>query len=125
MSAQKAIPQPDYPRRPVARVRPIRSYGTGMWAWLLQRVTGVLLVAVVFAHFWAKVLLPTWGTIPQVTDLLLILLVCYHSFSGLRTVLIDLGFGLRARRALFWGTVALGLLTALAALRAYQIRFLV
>ncbi len=94
-----------------------------MWAWLLQRVTGLLLMVLVFVHFWSKVLFPNWGAVPMVTDVLLILFVSYHAFSGLRTVLIDLGVGIRAQRAVFWGTLGLGLLTAAAAAWSYLHRF--
>ena len=123
MSVQSASTPTGYPPLAPANLSPVRSYGVGMWAWLAQRVTGVLLVVVVFAHFWAKVLAPSWGLLPRITDVAMIALVCYHSFNGIRTVLVDLGYGLKAQRTVFWVLVLLGLATALAALRAYQVRF--
>ncbi len=124
MSVQEAVTPPGYPRRPVARLNPVQGYGVGMWAWLLQRVTAVLLVVVVFAHFWFNVLFPSWGTLRIATDLTLITLVTYHAFSGIRTVLVDFGFGIRTQRAVFFGTVVLALLTAAAALKVYSGRFM-
>lgn len=123
MAVEKASPAQEYGERSVARISPVRGYGVGMWAWLLQRATGVLLVVVVFIHFWAKVLVPTWGIIPRVADMIMIALVTYHAFSGIRTVLVDLGIGVRTQRIVFFATVVLAALTMAAALRAYQVRF--
>lgn len=104
--------------RPAPAVPPQR-WGLGLWAWLLQRVTGVLLLASVALHFLSKAVVPVPGPVVLLNDSLLIVLVVYHAFSGLRVVLIDLGPGIRVRRAVFWGSLALGALTAAWMLAAY------
>lgn len=119
MAVQKAVTPAGGRGRPIARNNPVPGYGPGMWAWILQRVTGLLMVALVFAHFWSKVLFPARGPVPMAVDLTLILLVCYHAFNGIRIALIDLGVGIRAQRAIFWGAVALALVTAAFGLKAY------
>ncbi len=124
MAAQRQVSAPGYRQGPIEGYRDVRSYGVGMWAWLLQRVSGVLLIFFVFAHFWIKVLFPTWGVVPMAIDLMLILLVTYHGFSGLRTVLIDFGAGVRAQRVVFFSTVALALITAAFAVTAYLDRYI-
>src|SRR5512133_690359 len=123
MTTERADSTPVRPTRPLTYSAPIRGYGVGMWAWLLQRFSGVLLAVVVFAHVWARLLFPTWGTFQKITDVAMILLVSYHAFSGLRTVMVDLGLGHRAQRAIFWVTVVLALVSAVVALGAYQVRF--
>lgn len=114
---------PPTPARAPLRLNYVRGYGVGMWAFLLQRFSGLLLMLVIFAHFWSRVLVPSWGLAQKATDMAMIVLVAYHAFAGLRVVLVDLGVGMRTQRAIFWGVVALGLLTAGAALLAYQQRF--
>ncbi len=98
---------------------PPQRWGLGLWAWLLQRVTGVLLMASVALHFLSKVVVPLPRPAVLLNDSLLIVLVVYHAFNGLRVVLIDLGPGVRVRRAVFWGCLGLGALTAAWMLAVY------
>lgn len=98
---------------------PPQRWGLGMWAWLLQRVTGILLLASVVLHFLSKAVVPVPRTVVLLNDSLLIVLVLYHAFNGLRVVLIDLGPGIRVQRAVFWGCLGLGALTAAWMLAAY------
>jgi succinate dehydrogenase / fumarate reductase cytochrome b subunit len=93
--------------------------GTGMWAWLLQRVTGLALIALVLAHFWSKVLFPARGPLHLAVDSLLIVGVAFHALNGLRVALMDLGLGIRAQRAVFWAVLLLGTLTSAFGLKAY------
>ena len=97
-----------------------RAYGTGMWAWLLQRITGFLLVIYLFIHVWwvhfagiktpfdfmiNTLFLPSRNAI-----LILLLLVIPHALNGLRVFAIDFGISDRAQRILFWGLTVFGLI---------------
>lgn len=114
----KLTPLRDPARRPLVD-QPQKGYGLGMWAWLLQRITGLALVVLVFAHFWSKVLFPARGPVTLTVDSLMILLVAYHAFNGIRIALLDLGFGLKTQRIVFWTVVVLAAVTAAFGLRSY------
>jgi succinate dehydrogenase / fumarate reductase, cytochrome b subunit len=95
----------------------------GLWAWWVQRVTGVALVGYVV---WHVVTISRAARHPEAFAALLRILthpavfvvlllgLAYHTANGIRVVLIDLGVeGMRGRRA-FWVLVWLALLAALA-----------
>ncbi len=96
-----------------------RAYGTGMWAWLLQRVTGILLVFYLFMHIWwvhASLKNTPFDFImnilfvqPRSATLILLLLVLPHALNGFRVFAIDFGISERAQRILFWALVLIGL----------------
>lgn len=92
----------------------------GMWSWLLQRVTGVLLVFYLFLHLYvlhfagegattfdaiaARLRTPFF----KFFDLTLLALVIFHGLNGVRAVLIDFGLSAGAQRIVFWVLMALG-----------------
>ena len=77
-----------------------RDTKAGMWAWLLQRLAALLLIAVIVLH-----LRNPFGRPVQATLLGLVLL---HGLLGVRAILLDFGLPVRWHRALFGGAVALG-----------------
>lgn len=91
----------------------------GMWAWVGQRLTGVLLVVYVFLHlsFLSQAslehqsfddLMETMGQPLFVfMDFLLVCAVIYHAMNGLRVVLFDLGIGIRQQKLVFWIMMAI------------------
>ncbi len=91
----------------------------GWWAWLLQRITGVLLVAYLFLHIamistsqagedtFNDVLAFVQHPIFMALNLVLIAIVLYHAFNGVRVVLFDLGIGIKRQAELFWISVVL------------------
>jgi succinate dehydrogenase/fumarate reductase cytochrome b subunit len=91
-----------------------------MFVWVFHRVSGLLLILLLGIKFLTSFFLmtqqqkPDWALVLHTnpfTDTLLILLVVYHVFYGLRTVLIDLG--LRKEKLLFWlFTILAGVLSA-------------
>ncbi len=95
----------------------------GLWAWWVQRVTGVALIGYVV---WHVVTISRAARHPEAFAALLRILthpavfvvlllgLAYHTANGIRVVLIDLGVeGMRGRRA-FWVFVWLAVLAALA-----------
>jgi succinate dehydrogenase hydrophobic anchor subunit len=67
----------------------IRKRGLGMWAWLLQRLTAILMVFGFFFHILAfqfGLIIPGGSLIT--VDLLLFTVV-YHMLNGIRVILIE------------------------------------
>jgi succinate dehydrogenase / fumarate reductase cytochrome b subunit len=96
-----------------------RGYGTGMWAWLLQRITGLLLVLYLFIHVWwlhfsdiktpFDFLLNLLFVSGRTAVLILFVLVIPHALNGLRVFAIDFGISERAQRILFWVLMVFGI----------------
>jgi succinate dehydrogenase / fumarate reductase cytochrome b subunit len=89
--------------------------GTGMWAWILFRISGLVLVFYLFVHVWVI----SQGRIggPEAIDnlfeffdrpllvfldLMLVAAVLYHALNGVRIILMDFGVGIRQHKAVFW-----------------------
>ena len=87
----------------------------GMWAWVLFRISGLVLVAYLFVHIWVisqgrvggplelDNLLETFDTPFLVfLDLMIVAALMYHALNGVRIVLMDFGVGIRQHKAVFW-----------------------
>ena len=70
-----------------------RSTFPGMWAWLLQRVSAVLILFFLTLHFFLPYRRPL--------QFLLLLVVGLHASLGVRVFLIDLGAEVKTQKALF------------------------
>jgi len=104
--------------------------GIGMWAWMLFRISGLVLVLYLFVHVWvisqgrvgAESLdgLFEWFDRPLLVflDLMLVAAVLYHALNGVRIILMDLGIGIRQHKAIFW----VCMLVAALALGAFSIK---
>jgi succinate dehydrogenase / fumarate reductase cytochrome b subunit len=102
--------------------------GIGMWAWVLFRISGLVLLAYLFVHVWvisqgrtsAESLNNLFTTFDKpflvFLDFMLVAAVLYHALNGVRIVLMDLGIGIRQHKAVFWicMVVAAGILWAFA-----------
>ena len=101
----------------------------GMWGWLLQRSTAVLLLFALGSHLWAlhlaeqgrkidfqKVSQRLQSPFFQVLDIILIGLVLYHGIYGLRGILFDLVSRPGTRSVITWGLTLLGLAAFLLAI---------
>ena len=96
-----------------------RAYGTGMWAWLLQRVTGFLLVIYLFIHVWwvhfpgvktpFDFLINTLFLPGSLSILILLILVMPHALNGFRVFVIDFGISEKSQRILFWALTVIGI----------------
>lgn len=102
--ADRAAPLPTH--RPFAWLQP-RWRDAGWWAFVLNRLTGLILVAYLLAHFavlslltqgaqgWNQ-LVEVFGSTPfLVGDVLLISAVAFHGLNGLRVIALTLGWGAR------------------------------
>jgi len=99
--------------------------GLGMWAWLLFRISGLVLVGYLFVHI-GVISLGRAGAdkLDQMLDLfhnpvmvflelMLVGAVLYHALNGVRIVLMDLGIGIRAHKTVFWACMAVAAATLL------------
>ncbi len=102
-------------------IKRMRGENIGMWTWLLQRITGLLLVFYLFAHLWVlhyanlpnkvafdEILARLQSPLFLVFDLMLLALVIFHALNGVRVIVIDFGISSRAQKMLFWGLMLLG-----------------
>ena len=97
--------------------------GVGMLAWLLHRISGLVLSAYLLFHIWDlraaqrgaqafdEVLAGFQSPVRRVMGLLLLLALLFHSLNGIRLLLFDAGKGLHQQRQLFW--LAFGLTIAI------------
>ena len=102
--------------------------GIGMWAWILFRISGLVLVVYLFVHIWvisqgrvsgAETLNSFFETFDKpflvFLDSMLVAAVLYHALNGVRIILMDFGIGIRRHKAVFW----ICMLVAIAALWAF------
>lgn len=106
-----------------------RNMRLGMFAWVIQRVSGLYLVFFLLTHiaaitqanlgittgFQAQVFdvlrNPFYfgGSPALVFDLIALGIVAFHGLNGIRIVFLDLGFGIRKHRLGFWVSMAAGI----------------
>ena len=91
---------------------------TGMWAWILHRITGLGLVFYILLHtvlmgvsllsgkegFDATLSVLMGDPFFEILDTLLLGAVLYHGFNGVRIMLFDLGIAVsvKGQKNLFW-----------------------
>lgn len=109
-----------WPGRRSYRAR--RSYRVGSTAWILHRVTGLLILAYLYFHLivlssiiWpggAKSFNPLVAELTSplfiYADLVLFAIILYHALNGIRLLFFDLGVLLAYQRQLFWVMMAVG-----------------
>lgn len=100
-----------------------------MFVWLFHRISGLLLILLLGLKFLTSFFLmtkdqkPDWALVLHTnafTDTLLIVLVVFHAFYGLRTVIIDLG--VRREKLLFWTFTLLSVVISVFLLIVYFTR---
>ncbi len=80
-------------KRDVGNAQVWRNTLPGMWAWLLQRVSAVLILLFLILHFFLPYRRPL--------QFMLLLTVAFHASLGVRVFLIDLGANVKAQKILF------------------------
>ena len=89
---------------------------TGMWAWLLFRISGLVLVFYLGVHIMV-ISTGQWGAFNDwmeafdapvlvLLDLALVVAVLYHALNGVRVILMDLGIGVHRHKLMFWSAMA-------------------
>ena len=77
--------------------------------WILQRITAILLVIFLGVHVLVSNFSISWAPLFRaMIDLSLLGLALFHGLNGVRTVILDFGLGLQARRYLAVSLVMLG-----------------
>jgi succinate dehydrogenase hydrophobic anchor subunit len=89
-------------RRRIGSAEAWRDTKAGMWAWLIQRLAALGLLAVIVLHLQNPFVRPVQA--------LVLALFLLHGLLGIRAILLDFGVPTRVHRALF----LLALLAALA-----------
>ena len=103
-----------------------------MWAWVLFRISGIVLVLYLFTHIWVIAQGRIGGPAALndlfaffdrplliLLDLMLVAAVLYHALIGVRIVLMDIGLWVDRHKAVFWVCMALAAVAlAVFALRA-------
>jgi len=97
--------------------------GIGMWAWILFRISGLVLVAYLFVHLWVISQGRVGGAeslnglfeffdkpLLVFLDLLLVAAVLYHALNGVRILLMDVGVGISRHKAVFWACMVVAAL---------------
>lgn len=102
-----------------------RNMRLGMYAWVIQRVSGLYLVFFLLTHITAIAqanlgittgsmakmfdLLrnPFWAGGPSavIFDFVALAIIAFHGLNGIRIVFLDLGYGIRKHRLAFWATM--------------------
>ncbi len=98
--------------------------GLGMWAWLLFRIAGLVLVVYLFAHIGviSTARVSSQSTLNSafklfdhplfvLLDLLLVWAVLFHALNGIRVLLMDIGIGIHRHKAVFWVCMAVAVST--------------
>jgi len=103
-----------------------------MYAWVIQRLSGLYLVFFLLTHITAiaqaNVGITTgfqaeifnvlrspfyFGGAPTVFfDLIALGIIAFHGLNGIRIVFLDLGFGIRKHRLTFWATMIIAVVIA-------------
>lgn len=106
-----------------------RNMRLGMYAWLIQRVSGLYLVFFLLTHvtaiaqagfgittdFQAQVLdvlrnpFYVGGQPALIFDLIALGIIAFHGLNGIRIVFLDLGVGVRKHRLGFWVSMILAI----------------
>jgi len=89
--------------------------GIGMWAWILFRISGLVLAVYLFVHIWvisqgrvsgAETLDDFFAFFDKpflvFLDSVLVAAVLFHALNGVRILLMDLGIGIQRHKAVFW-----------------------
>jgi len=114
IAPQQAAPTPRVPSGTLYRG------GTGMWSWVLHRITGVSIYFFLLVHILDTALvrlspeaynavIGTYKTpVMGMGEAVLVIAIVFHALNGLRIVLVDFwSKGPRYQRVMFWVVVAL------------------
>ncbi|HHN64622.1 MAG TPA: succinate dehydrogenase, cytochrome b556 subunit [Nitrospirae bacterium] len=92
---------------------------TGSVAWLIHRVTGILLTLYIFLHLYVlshlkdpvsyrKMMLLMNNPVIKLSEVGLLGLVLAHALNGVRITLLELGVSTKLQKRLFWSALLIG-----------------
>jgi succinate dehydrogenase hydrophobic anchor subunit len=90
-----------------------RSTPTNVWLWLFQRVTAVLLVAILGVHLWLANFGQASASLRAILGVILLGLALFHGLNGVRTVIFDFNIGVQGRKFTTMLLLLLGVLSLL------------
>jgi len=91
---------------------------TGAIAWLFHRVSGLALTLYLILHIWVthnvvqgperfNQVMGFLSSLPfKIFEILLLGAIVYHTFNGIRLLIVDFWNGAKYHKPLFWGAVA-------------------
>lgn len=94
-------------------MRTSRSTPTNVWLWLFQRVTAVLLVAILGVHLWLANFGQASASLRAILGVILLGLALFHGLNGVRTVIFDFNVGVQGRKFTTMVLLLLGVLSLL------------
>lgn len=95
--------------------------GAAFWAFVLNRISGVLLAVYLIFHLfflsnlfrgreaYAAFIGAVSHPVVVWMEILLVAAVIYHGLNGIRLTMVGLGYGVRRQAELFWAACGLGL----------------
>jgi len=91
---------------------------TGALAWLLHRVSGLALMLYLTLHIWVthhvvqgpesfNRIMGLLSSLPfKMMEIALLAAIVYHTFNGVRILIVDFAQGSKYHKSLFWGAIA-------------------
>lgn len=115
-----------------------RYYRTGMWSYVLHRVSGVAITLFLLMHIWEITSVTRGGAagfnaqmallesrVFVIGEWLLFLAISFHGVNGVRLMLHDLGWGVRKQKTWFWTVFLISALLIVAGSYVFVMKFLV
>ena len=96
----------------------IYRWRTGAIAWLFHRISGLALTFYLVMHIWVthhvaqgpesfNRIMARLSTLPfKFVEIALLAAIVYHTFNGIRILVIDFAQGSKVHKPLFWGAIA-------------------
>lgn len=109
------------PRSPLKTWFDVRKRSTGSFAFALNRLTGIGLIAYLLLHLvvlslllkgeqgWDAFIALARSPLFLMLEVILIFGVLYHGLNGIRVALVGMGIGVKGERTLFWLLMMIGL----------------
>jgi len=90
-----------------------RLVATNVWLWLFQRITAVLLIAVLGLHLWLANFAQASASLRATLGVVLLGLALFHGLNGVRTVILDFNIGAQGRKFITMILLLLGIIALL------------
>jgi len=97
------------------------KWHVGTVAWILHRLSGVLIIFYLVLHIWVMSFLQKGpesfnrvmhfleSPLFKLLEIGLLGVVVYHALNGIRLTILDLGWGMAHQKKMFWAVVGVGI----------------